>query len=70
MSPSEVSAIEMAGRLTLELVRWIIDLIEDGDRDAMATVRREIMDRRDQIAANRALRDRQLRTKYGVADDE
>ncbi len=70
MNQTTVDAIEMAGRLGIEVVRWIVDLIEDGDRDPMATVKREIMDRRDQIASNRGKRDSQLRAKYGVTDDD
>lgn len=60
--------VEVAAKLLPPLVRWIVELVEAGEtpEEAEAIIRRDIEDRRAEIAANRAKVDEAMRRKkYG-----
>lgn len=56
--------VKLGAELLPEVIGWIVELANGGDADPVGTVRREIADRRGEIAANRAARDAQLREKH------
>lgn len=60
------TAIRIALGLLPEVVDWIADRIEGGE--TVETIRRDIKDRRAQVAANRAKRDAEFAGKFGDAD--
>lgn len=64
----EMQWVEIAVRLTTAVIEWIADLARSGDDDPGATIRKEILDRRMVIVANREKRDRELRAKHGIAE--
>ena len=57
------SAFRIALGLIPELVEWVVDRIEDGED--VDHIRRDIKDRREQIRANRAERDREFKARFG-----
>lgn len=46
-----------------ELVEWVVDRLNDGED--VEHIRRDIQDRREQIKANRAERDREFEARFG-----
>lgn len=63
-----IKIAEIAGRLTVSLVGWIVSLVEAGQspEEAEGTIRTEIEDRRAEIAAKRAANDEAIKRKHGV----
>lgn len=57
------SAFRVALGLIPELVEWVVDRIQDGED--VEHIRRDIQDRREQIKANRAERDRDFEARFG-----
>lgn len=60
------TALRIALSLLPDLVEWVVDRIEGGESEE--EVRRDIKDRRAEIAANRARRDEEFREKFGPLD--
>lgn len=57
------SVFRVALGLLPELVEWVVDRIEDGED--VDHIRRDIRDRREQIKAQRAERDREFEARFG-----
>src|SRR5690606_10466709 len=60
------TAIRIALGLLPELVDWVADRIEGGE--SVETIRRDIKDRRAEVAANRVKRDEEFAGKFGGPD--
>lgn len=60
------TAIRIALGLLPEVVDWIADRIEGGE--SVEVIRRDIKDRRAQVAANREKRDGEFADKFGDPD--
>jgi hypothetical protein len=63
-------ALEIGARLVPDLVELVFELVRSGSADPMSEARKLIVDRTDEIRANRAHRDRQLEDKYPQHDLE
>lgn len=58
--------VEAGARLLPTIIEWIVELANAGSQDPAGEVRREIEDRRAEIAAKRAANDEALKRKHGV----